>query len=216
MNKTLLLEYQKPSLWSTELTESVDSITGQKHKDLFMKGIFIQGDIRNQNQRIYPMMEIKNAVDGINHLIEGGASVTGELDHPNGLNINLERVSHFIVSMWMERANGFGKLKILPTPMGNIAKSLIDGGVKLGVSSRGSGNVNEATGYVSEYQIVTVDLVGQPSAPDAYPVPVYEALMNRNHGYKTLELAREINEDSSAQKYLAREITKLIENLHLN
>jgi len=214
MTKQSLYEYQNPGTISTEIVESVDA-SGQKQKDLYMKGIFIQGDIRNHNQRIYPVSEIQNAVQSLNKLIEGNIPVFGQLDHPEDLKISLDRVSHVITSMWMEGANGFGKMKILTTPMGNIIRSILESGVKLGVSSRGSGNVNESTGYVSDFEIITVDAVAQPSAPNAYPIPVYEGLLNRNHGYKTLELAEEVNHNPRVQKYLLEEITKLFKDLKL-
>lgn len=212
MSKQSLCEYQNPSSMSIEISESVD-VTGKKQKDLFMKGIFIQGDIRNHNQRIYPVSEIKNAVDSLNQLIESNIPVFGQLDHPEDLKISLDRVSHVITSMWMEGANGLGKLKVLPTPMGNIIRSILESGVKLGVSSRGSGNVNESTGTVSDFEIITVDAVAQPSAPNAYPVAVYEGLLNMHHGYKTIELAQEINEDPRAQKFLAEHIARFISEL---
>jgi hypothetical protein len=212
MNKQALFEYQNPSAFSTEISESVDSM-GQKRKDLYMKGIFIQGDVRNHNQRVYPVYEISKAVDSINSLIKEGVSVFGELDHPADLKINLDRVSHVITSMWMEGANGHGKLKMLPTPMGNIIRSILESDVKLGVSSRGSGNVNESTGTVSDFEIITVDIVAQPSAPSAFPKPVYESLLNMRHGYKTIELAEEINHNPKAQKFLAEQISKFISEL---
>jgi hypothetical protein len=139
-------------------------------KDLCMKGIFIQGDVRNQNQRVYPVREIARAVNSITEKLGTGQSVMGELDHPEELSINLDRVSHLITEMWMDGADGYGKLKIVPTPMGNIVKTLLQSGAKLGVSSRGSGNVND-DGTVSDFEIITVDIVAQPSAPNAYLKP---------------------------------------------
>ena len=133
-----------------------------------MKGIFVQGGVKNQNERVYPVKEIGKAVESINERLTQGQSVLGEADHPEELTVNLDRVSHMIQEMWMDGANGYGKLKILPTPMGNIVSTLLESGAKLGVSSRGSGNVNES-GQVSEFEIVTVDIVAQPSAPAAYP-----------------------------------------------
>ena len=95
-----------------------------------------------------------------NDQIEGGYSVLGEVDHPEGLNINLDRVSHMITNMWMDGPNGYGKLKILPTPMGSLVKTMLENGVKLGVSSRGSGNVREdGSGEVSDFEIIIVDVV---------------------------------------------------------
>src|SRR6056300_67529 len=138
-------------------------------KDLFMKGICIQGGVRNANQRVYPVNEISRAVTTLNEQIQGGYSVLGEVDHPEGLNINLDRVCHMVESMWMDGPNGYGKLKILPTPMGQLVKTMLQSGVRLGVSSRGSGNVDPHNGRVSDFEIVTVDVVAQPSAPNAYP-----------------------------------------------
>jgi hypothetical protein len=215
MNKQALFEYQNPSAFSTEIAESVDS-SGQKRKDLYMKGIFIQGDVRNHNQRVYPVYEISKAVDSINQLIKEGVSVFGELDHPADLKINLDRVSHVITSMWMEGANGHGKLKMLPTPMGNIIRSILESDVKLGVSSRGSGNVNESTGTVSDFEIITVDIVAQPSAPSAFPKPVYEALLNMRNGHNALELSAEATYDPRVQKYLTEYVTRLIKDLKKN
>ena len=138
---------------------------GRGGKNLFMEGIFVQGDKRNQNQRVYPVSEIAKAVKSVQSKIESGYSVLGEADHPDDLQVNLDRVSHMIEKMWMDGQDGYGRLKLLPTPMGNICKTLLENGVKLGVSSRGSGNVAEG-GNVSEFEIQTVDLVANPSAPD--------------------------------------------------
>ena len=103
-------------------------------KNLYMKGICIQGGVRNANQRVYPVSEIAKAVKTLNDQIAGGYSVLGEVDHPNDLKINLDRVSHMITEMWMDGPNGFGKMKILPTPMGVLIKTMLESGVKLGVS----------------------------------------------------------------------------------
>jgi hypothetical protein len=180
-------------------------------KSLKLKGIVIQGGVKNANQRVYPIAEISKAVDTIMEQVKGGYSVLGEVDHPDDLKINLDRVSHMITDMWMDGPNGFGTLKILPTPMGNLVKTMLEAGVKLGVSSRGSGNVNEANGHVSDFEIITVDVVAQPSAPNAYPKAIYEGLMNMKGGQKSLEIAG----DARAQKYLKEEVVKLIRELKL-
>ena len=182
-------------------------------KDLYMKGICIQGGVKNANQRVYPVTEITNAVKTLNDQIGTGQSVLGEVDHPEGLQGNLDRVCHMVESMWMDGPNGFGKLKILPTPMGQLVRTMLDAGVKLGVSSRGSGNVNEATGEVSEFEIVTIDVVAQPSAPNAYPKAIYEGLLNMKHGHKILEVAKEAQHDVKVQGYLKDEVLKLIQEL---
>ena len=184
-------------------------------KTLFMKGIFIQGGVKNANERVYPIQEIESAVDTLNEQIQEGNSVLGEVDHPDDLKINLDRVSHMITNMWMDGPNGYGKLKILPTPMGQLVQTMLESGVKLGVSSRGSGNVNDLDGRVSDFEIITVDIVAQPSAPNAYPKAIYEGLMNMNGGYDTWKLAQSVQNDKSAQKYLSKEIVKFIRELKL-
>tara|TARA_B100000029_G_scaffold144730_1_gene139930 strand:- start:9651 stop:10241 length:591 start_codon:yes stop_codon:yes gene_type:complete len=183
-------------------------------KDLYLKGICIQGGVKNANQRVYPVTEIGRAVNTLNDQISGGYSVLGEVDHPEGLNINLDRVSHMITEMWMDGPNGYGKLKVLPTPMGQIVQTMLESGVKLGVSSRGSGNVTEdGTGQVSDYEIITVDIVAQPSAPGAYPTPIYEQLLNTRGGYKAMNLARELEGDEKAQNYLKNSLVNIIKGL---
>jgi hypothetical protein len=189
--------------------------TANDGKDLFMKGICIQGGVKNANDRVYPVAEISNAVTQINDQIKDGHSVLGEVDHPDDLKVNLDRVSHMVESMWMDGANGFGKLKILPTPMGQLVKTMLESGVKLGVSSRGSGNVQESSGDVSEFEIVTVDIVAQPSAPGAYPKAIYEGLLNMRNGHNILQIAREANGDRRVQKYLKSEMVRLIKELKI-
>ena len=187
---------------------------GHEGKDLYMKGICIQGGVRNANQRVYPVPEIAKAVKTLNDQISGGYSVLGEVDHPQDLRINLDRVSHMITEMWMDGPNGYGKLKILPTPMGQLIKTMLESGVKLGVSSRGSGNVQEdGSGQVSDFEIVTVDVVAQPSAPGAYPTVVYEHLMNSRGGYKAFEMAKELKGDPKAQKFLKEHLVNIIRGL---
>ena len=190
-------------------------VEGDEGKDLYMKGICIQGGVKNANERVYPVNEIERAVTTLNKQITEGFSVLGEVDHPDDLKINLDRCSHMIESMWMDGPNGFGKLKILPTPMGNLVRIMLESRVKLGVSSRGSGNVNEANGQVSDFEIVTVDVVAQPSAPNAYPTAVYEGLMNMKYGHRVLEMAKDAGEDSKVQRYLKSEISRLIKDLKI-
>ena len=194
------------------VVEHADNESGGK--DLYLKGICIQGGVRNANQRVYPVNEIGRAVNTLNDQIKGGYSVLGEVDHPEGLNINLDRVSHMITEMWMDGPNGYGKLKVIPTPMGQLISTMINNGVKIGVSSRGSGNVKEdGSGEVSEFEIITVDAVAQPSAPGAYPTPIYEHLLNTRNGYKAMNMARELNGDEKAQRYLKESLVNIINGL---
>jgi hypothetical protein len=181
-------------------------------KSLHLNGICIQGDIRNANQRVYSSQEIGRAVKTLNEQISGGYSVLGEVDHPQDLKINLDRVSHMITKMWMDGPNGYGKLKILPTPMGQLIQTMLESGVKLGVSSRGSGEV-DSQGNVQGFEIITVDVVAQPSAPGAYPTPVYEHIMNNKGGYQAFRIAQEVQGDIKAQKYIAESLKRIIAGL---
>ena len=182
-------------------------------KSLHLNGICIQGDIKNANQRVYSSQEIGKAVKTLNEQISGGYSVLGEVDHPADLRINLDRVSHMITKMWMDGPNGYGKLKILPTPMGKLIETMLEAGVKLGVSSRGSGDV-DSNGYVQGFEIITVDVVAQPSAPGAYPTPVYEHIMNAAGGNTALRIAQEVQGDPKAQKYISESLMRIIKGLN--
>jgi hypothetical protein len=114
-----------------------------------------------------------------------------------------------ITKMWMDGPNGYGKLKILPTPMGQLVQTMLEAGVKLGVSSRGAGEV-DSQGNVNGFEIITVDVVAQPSAPGAYPTPVYEHLMNTLGGNKALEFVKDVKGDPQAQKYIAESLKRII------
>jgi len=210
-----MASYLKEHLTFDRANMVVESSGEGALKSLYMKGIFIQGGVKNANERVYPVSEIESAVETLNKQILEGYSVLGEVDHPDDLKINLDRVSHMITQMWMDGANGFGKLKILPTPMGQLVSTMLESGVKLGVSSRGSGNVNDMDGRVSDFEIVTVDIVAQPSAPNAYPKAIYESLMNMKHGHRVLEIAKEARGNNKVQKYLAEEVKRLISELKI-
>lgn len=207
--------YLRENLNFNDANVVVESVQGDNGKSFYMKGIFVQGDIRNANERIYPVAEIERAVAQLNEQIKGGNSVLGEVDHPDDLKINLDRVSHMIESMWVDGPNGFGKLKVLPTPMGDVISKMLGAGVKLGVSSRGSGNVDDMSGKVSDFEIVTVDIVATPSAPNAYPKAIYESLMNTKNGHQVLRHLKEDRNHPLVQKYLKDNIIRLIKELKL-
>lgn len=207
------MAYLREHLTFDQAQVTLESKGEGESKDLYLKGICIQGGVKNANQRIYPVSEIGNAVKTLKDQIDGGYSVLGEVDHPDDLKVNLDRVSHMITDMWMDGPNGFGKMKILPTPMGNLVKTMLQSGVKLGVSSRGAGEVNESTGEVNGFEIITVDVVAQPSAPGAYPTPIYEHLMNTRGGYGALRAAHEVSQDTKAQKYLKEQMLRVIKGL---
>jgi len=207
------MAYLREHLTFDQAQVTLESKGEGDNKDLYLKGICIQGGVKNANQRVYPVSEIGNAVKTLKDQIDGGYSVLGEVDHPDDLKVNLDRVSHMITDMWMDGPNGFGKMKILPTPMGNLVKTMLESGVKLGVSSRGAGEVNESTGEVNGFEIITVDVVAQPSAPGAYPTPIYEHLMNTRGGYSALRAAHEVSQDTKAQKYLKEQMLRVIKGL---
>jgi hypothetical protein len=184
-------------------------------KTLKLKGVCIEGGVRNANERVYPVNEIAKAVDTINEQLKTGHSVLGEVDHPDDLKINLDRVSHMIEKMWMDGAAGMGTLKILPTPMGKLVETMLTNGVKLGVSSRGSGNVDDRTGHVSDFEIVTVDVVAQPSAPNAYPTAIYEGLLNHKGGQRLLDMFKDPAKSGKAQRYVKDEVMRLIRGLKI-
>lgn len=178
----------------------------RKGSDLYLKGIMMQAELKNGNGRVYPLAEISKAVEEAQKRIKEGFNIMGELNHPDTLSINLDRVSHIITEVAMDGNNAIGKMKLLNTPTGNIAKALIEGGVRLGVSSRGTGNVNES-GDVSDFSFVTVDIVSQPSAPNAYPDAVMEAMGSK----KVMSLAEAVVHDKKAQAYFKQEIMGLLQ-----
>jgi hypothetical protein len=164
-----------------EEIEQVEFIVENRNgkKSLYIEGVFLQGNIRNRNGRMYPMETLRREVQRYseNHILAGRA--LGELGHPDGPTVNLDRVSHKIVSLRESGSNFIGKAKILSTPMGKIAESLISEGVKLGVSSRGIGSLKltrEGINVVGEdFMLATAaDIVADPSAPDAFVEGIME------------------------------------------
>lgn len=176
IEKSILQEYisHGQSRMQADQSEILDA-KGNKKKHWYLNGIFIQGEIQNLNGRIYPREEISSAVNQLNDVIAERGMVLGELDHPDTLVINVQNVSHGIEEIHMEGNDGIGKMKILSNvPSGKIVEGLLEEGVPLGVSSRGSGEVDSYTNKVSDFEIITVDIVATPSAQDARPTPIYE------------------------------------------
>ncbi len=164
-----------------EEIESVDFLVEERNgkKSMYIEGVFLQGDIKNRNGRMYPMETLRKEVQRYteNHVNSGRA--LGELGHPDGPTVNLDRVSHKIVSLKENGSNFIGKAKILGTPMGKIAQNLIDEGVKLGVSSRGIGSLKPTREGVNvvgdDFMLATAaDTVADPSAPDAFVEGIME------------------------------------------
>ena len=164
-----------------EEIETVEFVTEEKNgkKSLYIEGVFLQGNIKNRNGRMYPMETLAKEVNRYNESNVVTGRALGELGHPEGPTVNLDRVSHKIVSLKESGSNFIGKAKILNTPMGQIASSLIGEGVKLGVSSRGIGSLKptkEGFNVVGDdFMLATAaDIVADPSAPDAFVEGIME------------------------------------------
>ena len=203
MKSQILIEELQPSAAALIQESSGDG------KNTWLSGVFMQAEIKNRNGRNYPLNEIANAVKSATARIAESNGIFGELDHPQTLTINMDRVSHVITELNMSGTNAMGRAKLLDTPMGLIAQELVKSGVRCGVSSRGAGAVNESGG-VSGFNFVTADIVAQPSAPGALPDPIYESLMASIHGKETVHLAQQLREDPAAQEYFKKEIRKFL------
>ena len=199
MHTEMLIEELSPS------TANVLSESSDDGKSLWLNGIFMQAEVQNRNKRVYPRSEIERAVNSLRTSIMENNGVMGELDHPQTIALNLDRVSHLITEVQMVGNNAIGKAKILNTPMGNIAKEIIKSGFRVGVSTRGTGNVNE--GIVEGYNCVTVDIVATPSAQGATPNSIYESL-DCKQGRKVETLAEAVRNDPAAQKFFVEEFRK--------
>jgi hypothetical protein len=165
----------------SEQVEEVEYITEEKEngeKEYKIKGIFMQADIKNRNGRIYPMDILQKEVAQYNRNFTEQKRAFGELGHPDGPTVNLERVSHMITALYKDGKNFIGEAKIMDTPMGKIVKSLMDEGAKLGVSSRGLGSLEQKNGasYVKDdfYLATAADIVADPSAPNAFVEGIME------------------------------------------
>lgn len=178
----------------------------------YLKGLFIEGEIRNHNGRIYPRDEIARAVDSLNERIAKTGPIPGELDHPEGLNVNYERISHVITEMRMEGANGVGIMRINPEGPGKQVIGTIKIGMQPGVSSRGSGEIGPQ-GQVSDFDIVTVDIVANPSALHAYPEVQLGESREEYCDLKTGKcqtVSEWAKRDDDAQKYFRKEIDNFL------
>ena len=156
----------------TEHTNEIEYIVEGKGKQQYIKGVFMQSDVKNQNGRIYPFPVLQREVKNYSKKFVKEGRALGELGHPMGPTINLDRVSHLITELYEDGKNFVGKAKIMDTPNGKIVKNLLESGVKLGVSSRGLGTVKTNKSGVNEVQkdfvLSTVDIVADPSAPAAF------------------------------------------------
>ena len=182
----------------TEHTNEVEYIVEGKNKEQYIKGIFMQSDIKNQNGRVYPFSVLKKEVRNFNEKYVKQDRALGELGHPMGPTVNLDRVSHVITELFEDGKNFVGKAKIIDTPNGKIVKNLLESGVRLGVSSRGLGSVKTNKEGVNEVQddfvLSTVDIVSDPSAPDAFVNGIMEGKEFSLTGEVEYDIQREIRD----------------------
>lgn len=184
-------------------------------KNWYLEGIFMQSEAKNGNGRIYPKPVLTEAVENINNKMAQGYTVLGELEHPEVLTVNLNNVSHVIESFKWSGNDVIGRAKILDTPKGEIVKALLKEGIKLGVSSRGSGSTRHEDGItlVESFNLITVDIVATPSAPDAFPKSLQESMEIIYNDPKIKPLSEAVLEDEAAQKYFTKEIQKFLNSV---
>lgn len=192
-----------------EIVEDVQVITEGSTKDLFIEGIFLQSEITNRNGRIYPKNVMEREVSRYMKEYVDAKRAFGELGHPEGPTINLDRVSHMITSLKEDGNNYIGRAKIMNTPMGNIVKNLIDGGAKLGVSSRGLGSLKTTSEGINEVQddfflATAADIVADPSAPDAFVQGIMEnkewMFINGSWTYQNMDETRKLIEQTQQRQ----------------
>lgn len=197
----------------TEINESCEVITEAKDdgkKNYFIEGIFMQGDVKNRNGRIYPSETLEKEMGRYQKEFIDPKRALGELGHPDGPTINGDRVSHLITNMRREGSDFYGKAKILSTPMGEIVKSLLDEGVKIGVSTRGLGSVKERDGVMEvqkDFHLSTVDIVTDPSAPNAFVNGIME---NREYYYDIASSSWRPQQVEEAIEQVVQEVEKKI------
>ena len=191
----------------TEHSNDVEYIVegSETKKEQYIKGIFMQSDIKNQNGRVYPYEVLKKQVRSFNKKFVKESRALGELGHPQGPTINLDRVSHVITELKEDGKNFVGKAKIMDTPNGKIVKNLLSSGVRLGVSSRGLGSVKANKRGVNEVQgdfiLSTVDIVSDPSAPEAFVNGIMEGREFSVTGEIEYDIRKEIRNTVSKQLY---------------
>lgn len=207
----------KMMLFERMLPEQGNLLVESSHdqKDWYMKGIFMTSEKKNRNGRIYTLGEMTEQVDEAMKMIKQTNGLLGELDHPeNRLGTALANVSHVITELRMDGNNVRGVAKIINTPSGIIAREILKAGVILGVSSRGTGAVNESNGRVNGFKLNTIDIVTTPSAHDAYPQGIYESLQENAQGKHVISLAEAVIHDEAAQKYLSAEIIRFLSHIN--
>lgn len=193
----------------SEIVEQVQVITEEKSKDLYLEGVFLQSELANRNNRIYPKAVMEKEVTRYMKEYVDANRAFGELGHPEGPTINLDRVSHIITSLKEDGNNYIGRAKILNTPMGNIVRGLVEGGAQLGVSSRGMGTLKERDGGINEvqsdfYLATAADIVADPSAPDAFVQGIMEnkewMFVNGQWTYQNIDETKKLIEATKKQQ----------------
>lgn len=198
-----------------EETFNVETLTeevGDKKKT-YLQGIFMEAETKNRNGRIYDKGEMAKVVEKINEASKLNRHILGNLDHPSTLEIKLDEVCHRLIEAEMRGNQVVCKAEVLKTPKGAILESLLEAGVTVGVSSRGSGSVNESTGRVTNFNFVTVDAVATPSCKSAYPETIKEHLEMYDRGEIVTDLAEAISHDPIAQKYFEIEMRRFIKEM---
>ena len=202
----------------TEHTNEVEYIVEGKSKQQYIKGIFLQSDIKNQNGRVYPFNVLKKEVRKFNENFVQKDRALGELGHPSGPTVNLDRVSHIITELYEDGKNFIGKAKIIDTPNGKIVKNLLESGVRLGVSSRGLGSVKANASGVNEVQddfvLSTVDIVSDPSAPEAFVNGIMEGREFSLTGELEFDIKKEIK--NTLSKRLDQKKIEIFQNFIKN
>jgi hypothetical protein len=204
----------------SEIVETVQVISEGTSKDLYIEGVFLQSEMANKNKRIYPKSVMEKEVARYMKEYVDSKRAFGELGHPEGPTINLDRVSHIITSLREDGNNYIGRAKILNTPMGNIVKGLIEGGAQLGVSSRGMGTLKEKEDGINEvqndfYLATAADIVADPSAPDAFVQGIMEnkewMFVNGSWTYQNIDETKKLMEQTK-KKQLEEVKLRVFEN----
>lgn len=207
----VILPNQKPLIAKQVDEVLVEGASPQKF--YYLDGLFLEGEIPNHNGRKYPREEIAAAVEKLNSKIAERGPIPGELDHPEGMNLNFDRLAVAITEMRMEGNNGYGKMRVVPEGLGKIVEGAIKVGINVGVSSRGTGNV-DASGNVSDFDIVTIDAVLNPSAPNAYPTAsLAESIAQYQSGIEAMSLVGYAKYDQRAQHHLEKTLKNLFTDL---
>lgn len=197
------------------LQEETSFIPGMPpQKFFYLEGIFLEGEVRNGNNRIYPRHEIANAVKELRERIQTYGPVAGQLDHPDHMGFDFKEIAVAIIDVWMNGNNGEGKMRVIPEGRGKIVEGALKAGIRVGVSSRGQGDVDN-NGVVSNFKILTIDVVLNPSAPHAYPTATLaESISHFDPKSELIYLADATKYDKAAEKHFEAAMREFIKRLN--